>query len=231
MVCCSTNNMSAVFSGSNYLSQADSVWNLGNPFTIAVFLKFTGSQGGQALIVTTRTTGVWFSLDVCSLVANGASFNINDSTPRWQNSNIINDGAWHSVVITRDGSGNISGYIDGSIVGTSVANSTSATKAGPLGISGDTNGVEAPYTGKMARLVIDNSNTWSPGQVSTYNSTGIPPGSPTAIFNFQISGALLNDSSGNAHSLTNHSSVTYSSDEPIAFPTASSPTLTLLGVG
>lgn len=209
--------MSAQFSGSNSFTQSDAVWAPGTGgFTVAHFIKVANGYATGAIIIGNRPNTPWWRSDINQGVTNGINMDFNDTLPRWNNANTVNDGSWHSFVITTDSSGNIIGYKDGSAVGSTVTNTTNLTGSSPL-IIGSQESLGSPLTGLLARVVVDVGHAWTSGQVSAYNSTGIPPSS-TGLWNFQTSGSLTTDSSGNSHTLTNNASVTYNSDEPIPFP-------------
>jgi hypothetical protein len=154
----------------------------------------------------------------------------------------IGANSWHHVALTRQ-SNTLKLYVDGFYSGLAIDPSNVATQA--ISIGQDTNGTyNYNFTGNISNVRI------TTGQVLYQNTTGLNtytnsffPFTPdnltplTAGTNTQLlltmssSGALLTDSSANAYTVTNNSSVTYSSTNPftwntqICMPMATSGTL------
>jgi Concanavalin A-like lectin/glucanases superfamily len=137
------------------------------------------------------------------------------------NGPLINDGAWHNVVLTSNGS-TMTWYVDGSSVASGSTTSTFATSAVTLASDSYNQYLDSK---------IDDLAVWSTclssGDVTTISSGGaIPTSGLVAHWPFNDgSGSTAADTSGNGHTITLSGGPTWSTDIPSQNPSPPSSSL------
>ena len=147
-------------------------------FSISCWIKYTGS--GTEMIVSKQDasgigyllhTGNFAGVKLCwyPCIASGGNIQV-------RTSNAYNDGNWHNVLATYDGSGNASGakiYVDGTLDTNIITDTFTGTSSstGPFQISAR-NGTSFPFVGDVSNVVVWSSDQ-NANKDNIYNN-GVP---------------------------------------------------------
>ena len=195
---------------------ADTTVATNGDLTIAYWVKTTTAAADFIVSNENKSDNGIFAMNINDDVANRITmyiFNFNTSG----NTN-VNDGSWHSVVLTRV-SNTTTVYTDKSGGTTGSGGHTIGTLSAALVLcKNNLTGVNY-YDGRIAKFAFYNSVGWTQTQVDSYHDSGGTTivASPQVRYNFASSAALNDDSSGNSHTLTPNGTGagwTYSTDEP-----------------
>ena len=166
--------------GSNYVSMGNVLDKDGTEaFSISTWIKDT-TAGTRVIVSKLDGSGVGFLLHAgvfsgqkiiwYPCIASGGNIQV-------RNSSAINDGNWHHILATYDGSGNASGaklYIDGSLDTNIITDTFTGTSSstGPLQISAY-NGTSFPFYGNISNTSIFNVEL-TPTEVLKVYANGLP---------------------------------------------------------
>lgn len=159
----STNGGCIVFDGSNDYVELNttSIISGSQSFTIEVFYTITGSGGGALFGnygAATQSNTIWFS----------GQYGIYINSSCYAASNPITSGT-HHMVATRDSSGVVKLYLDGSLSNTVTLNASIATPVS-YRIGTDAGGTQEPFAGNLYNIrVYDRDLTYSEVQ-QNYNT-------------------------------------------------------------
>jgi len=165
---------------SEYVSMGNVLTKDGSTaFSISCWIKYTGSgtemivskqdaSGYGYLLTTGNIAGVKLTWYPC--ISSGGSVAV-------RTSNAYNDGNWHNVLATYDGSGNASGakiYVDGTLDTNIVTDTFTGTSSstGPFQISAR-NGTSFPFDGNVSNAAVFNSSLTEDQILTIYNG-GVP---------------------------------------------------------
>ena len=165
---------------SEYVSMGNVLTKDGSTaFSISCWIKYTGSgtemivskqdaSGYGYLLTTGNLAGVKLTWYPC--ISSGGSVAV-------RTSNAYNDGNWHNVLATYDGSGNASGakiYVDGTLDTNIVTDTFTGTSSstGPFQISAR-NGTSFPFDGNVSNAAVFNSSLTEDQILTIYNG-GVP---------------------------------------------------------
>ena len=195
---------------------ADTTVATNGDLTIAYWVKTTTAAADFVVTNENKGDNGIFAMNINDDVANRITiyiFNFNTSG----NTN-VNDGAWHSVVLTRV-SNTTTVYTDKSGGTTGSGGHTIGTLDAALVLcKNNLTGVNY-YDGRIAKFAFYNSVGWSQTQVNDYHDSGgvTIPSSPQVVYTFPSTVGLLLDTSGNSHTLVPNGTglgFTYDTDEP-----------------
>ena len=171
------------FVSSDYITMGNILTKDGSTaFSISGWIKYTGA--GTMMIVSTQDasgigyllhTGNFAGVKLCwyPCIASGGNIQV-------RTSNAYNDGNWHNILATYDGSGNASGakiYVDGTLDTNIITDTFTGTSSstGPFQISAR-NGASFPFVGEVSNVAVWNSDQ-STNRDNIYNN-----GSPQSIY-------------------------------------------------
>jgi hypothetical protein len=164
------NGIAAYFNGSGYITRPVDTWFVGTNYTFGAWTKTNAAGGGRQTVFygqKTAGTNLW---ELSQINATKLDYYLETSIAPIVsfNPNAMNDNKWHQFIVSKDGSGNASLYMDGVLV----YKTTSANVNGDIVSGNDQSFIGAnvnhlvPFVGAIDMVFNDNT-VWSAQQIKT----------------------------------------------------------------